>query len=255
MGVIDVVLGADHARISQTVWAGPVELWRIVEDPLPMIVFEQPVVWVLLVLVWAFPLAAHLWLRTGPRVVVPRWGALDGSEGPPIIRPRLHPLGAFVIGLAGGAAAFALLVLIRLLAREVLPEATRTTTDFVLAFFFWSVCATLLVQAAVAAWVGASAWRAPVVHALFAASVAGTIAAVSLFSGPSLASCVPGIAIRETADPCGWYADTTFMRIVLQRVVGFGFVVALVFGGLTSLLAAGLRRMVQPRQPDVAVAR
>jgi hypothetical protein len=45
------------------------------------------------------------------------------------------------------------------------------------------------------------------------------------------------------------------MRIVLQQVVGFGFVVALVVGGLTSLLADGVRRVVQSRQPDVAVVR
>jgi hypothetical protein len=89
---------------------------------------------------------------------------------------------------------------------------------------------------------------------LFAASVAGTIAAMSLFSGPSLASCVPAIAIRQTADPCAWYADTTFMRIVLQQVVGFGFLVALTVGGLFSLVAHVVRRVVQPRQPDVAVA-
>jgi hypothetical protein len=254
MGVIDVVLAADHARISETVWAGPVELWRIIQDPLPMIVLEQPVVWALLVLVWAFPLAAHLWLRTGPRVAVPRWGFLDGAEGIPLVRPRLHPFSAFAIGVAGGVAAFVLLLLIRLLARELLPETTRATTDFVLAFLHWSVCATLLVQAAVAAWIGASGWRAAVVHALFAASVAGTIAAVSLFSGPSLASCVPAIAIRQTADPCAWYADTTFMRIVLQQVVGFGFLVALTVGGLFSLVAHVVRRVVQPRQPDVAVA-
>ena len=66
---------------------------------------------------------------------------------------------------------------------------------------------------------------------------------------------MPAIAIRESTDPCAWYADTTFMRIVLQQVVGFGFIVALLTGGLTSLLADGVRRVVQSRQPDVAVVR
>lgn len=255
MEFIDLALGLDHARISETVWAGPVELWRVVQDPLAMVIFEQPVVWVLLVLVWAFPLAAHLWLRAGPRSVVPRWGALDGADGPPLARPRLHVRSAFAIGLLGGAAAFVLLVLIRLAAQALVPESTRGTTDFVLAFFHWSVCGTLLIQAAVAAWLGASGWKAATIHGLFAAFVAGVIAAVSLFSQPSIASCVPAIAIRETTDPCAWYADTTFMRLVLQQVVGFGFVVALVVGGLMSLLAGGVRRVVQPRQPDVAVVR
>jgi hypothetical protein len=44
------------------------------------------------------------------------------------------------------------------------------------------------------------------------------------------------------------------MRIVLQQVVGFGFLVALTVGGLSSLVAHVVRRVVQPRQPDVAVA-
>jgi hypothetical protein len=243
LGFTDLLTRQQHAEVAAVAWAGTPELWRLVMDPMVLTYIAQPTVTLALIGVWAFPLAAAAWLRGMPAGVAPPWGALDGTAATLAI-PRLHVPRAAVIGAVGGVAVFALGLVLRLIARAALPDATRDRDEFALAFYFWNVGLGVVAQGVVAAVVAATTPRAPALHGLLAATLTGAGGALALIAQPSIAGCLPAFAIRFVNDTsCAWVVEAPFALRTFQHVVSLGFVAALVGAGVVALVrwAAGRR--------------
>lgn len=240
----DLLTREQHASVAEVAWAGSPELWRLVMDPMVLTYVTQPAVWALIIGVWAFPLAAALWYRRLPTRLTPSWGGLARDASPSIIRPHIQPARAVAVGAAGGLSLFILFLLVRLAARATMPEATRDTIAFALAFYFWNVGLAIVGQAVVAVLVVATTSRAAVFQALIAAFVTGIGGAVAIFSQPSLASCLQVFAIRFVGQAtCAWDVEEAFVIRTLQHVVSLGFIAALAASGATLAIRAALQRL------------
>jgi Zn-dependent protease with chaperone function len=233
-----------HDLVAQAIWAGPTWLFQFVMDPELLWFAERPPVWFALAAVWAFPLAAALFLRTG-RPDLARWATLDGSGArlpPPVLRVGR----AAAIGLAGAALAYVLPLVLRAGIHAGVAEATRDQDDFLLGYAYWSVVLALACQAVVAAVTVAVTSDAAVVHGLFAAMLTGLGGVAGIITHPTIGSCVDVVSLRQS--PCEWAADGSFVKLTLEQVLVQGFLVGLVGAGVTLAvkpwLAGAVKRLV-----------
>jgi hypothetical protein len=236
LGITEAMTQQDFAAVATIAWATTPGLWRLVMDPMVLTYVAQPTVTLGLVTVWAFPLAAAIWLRRLPVVVAPPWGVLNGAA-PAIAIPHLRIRRAVAIGAAGGVATIVVYLALRLVARAALTDGTRDQLEFAYLFYFWSVGLALIAQVIVAGIVAATTERVPAVHALLAAWVTGLVAAVGYVGLPTVAGCLPMFAVRFVNDTsCELAVEVPFAVRTIQHVVSLGFVaslvsIAIVFGG------------------------
>jgi hypothetical protein len=206
-------------------------VWSIVQHPITLL---------MMISLWAFPLAAWFWRGRMHSVMEASWAFLDAAPRPSAW-PRhasLRPGLALTMGLAGGAGYCLLLFAIRIMLRLVIPEAQRSTDEFVLSFFIGAVALAALVQAGVAvvvaAWVRRLAW----VLGSFAAFVAGCVMTLG-FLGINL-------LFGGTLDP-------TFAWNVFSQVVNEGALLALPCALAVSALSGWMRRSEVPSTQAVRV--
>lgn len=222
----------EHARVSEVAWVGPTWLWQTIQDGQTLVVLTHPVVFLGLIALWLFPLAA--WLRRRDQVGDAPWAFLDpgGRLNVPLLgRPSLEP---WRVGLIAGVACLLAFLVLRLGLRASLDPETRAQLWFPVAFVYWQLMLALIAQAA-AGIVAAARWRRaelPLVGALAAAFTTGVIATAGIVVGPSIAGCVDPIAMNP--GPCAWGVDASVTWLFLRQIVAEGAVVALA-GGLVVL--------------------
>jgi len=139
----------------------------------------QPLLALMLVALWAFPLAAWFW-QTPEQVSAASWLFLD-SPTTPLALPRqsaLEPRLALRSGL-WGAAVFCLLHLIIRMIWRLSSGGAEHSDQSKLVFSFSQMILAAVVQAVVAVVVARRVRRLPVLHSLFAAFVAASIMAVA----------------------------------------------------------------------------
>jgi Zn-dependent protease with chaperone function len=237
----------EHALVSEVAWVGPTWLYQLVRDAYTLIVLTKPVVFVALVALWLFPLAA--WLRRREQVEDAPWAFLErgGQLRIPLLgRGSLDP---WLVGLVAGLAFLGVLLVLRLGLKATVDADTRSEFLFPLAFFHWQLLLALLLQA-VAAAVAAARWSPrdlSVVAGIAAAFTTGVVATAGIVVGPSLAGCIDPIAM--TPGPCAWQVDAGFSWFVLRQVVAEGAVAALVAG----LVVLGVQAVLRQRQAPVPV--
>jgi Peptidase family M48 len=246
---------AQQVQIASVVWTGPALVYDAVMDPFVQVLATHPLVMTLVVTVWAFPLAASVWARGLPSAPIARWASLDPSSRPlRLTRTPTNVRRAIGAGLVAGACIAIVFIALRLLVRATLPDTTRATDEFALAFFYWSIVVALLGQGVIAAVVALRTTGAPVLHGLLAAFVTGIAAALALVALSPAASCVPVLAIRPAAPACGWLPEPSFVLLTVEQVVVEGALVALV-AGVAAAATTGLLRQSRPRARAAAIAR
>jgi Zn-dependent protease with chaperone function len=233
-----------HDFVSEAVWAGPSALFQFVMDPQLLWYSERPPVWVALVAVWAFPLAAAF-VRRGPAVA--RWATLDG-RGLSLPSAELRVGRAAAIGLAGAVAAYLLPLVLRAGIHAGVAESTRDEDAFLLGYAYWSVVLALVCQALVAAIAAALTRDAAVVHGLFAAVLTGLGGVAAIITHPSIGSCVDVVSLRQS--PCDWAVEASFVKLTLEQVLVQGFLAALLGAGI----AVGSKALTARWSPRTAPA-
>jgi hypothetical protein len=147
----------------------------------------------------------------------------------------------WLVGLVGGLACLAALLLLRLGLRASVDADTRAEFVFPLAFLHWQLLLALLFQG-IAAVAAALRWYPrdlAVVAGLAAAFTTGVLATAGIVVGPTVAGCVDPIAMNP--GPCAWEVDASFSWFILRQVVGEGAIVAMT-GGLVVLGVHAIQR-------------
>jgi len=223
--------GLEHDQVGSVAWVGPRWLYQLLRDAQTLWVLTQPVVFLALVALWVFPLAA--WLRRRDSVGEAPWAFLEPGG-----RLRVPLLGRFslapwLVGLAAGVASLGAFLVLRIALRASYEAEPRASLEFLFAFFYWQFVIALVAQVLAAAVVVALVPRQmPLVWALAAAFTAGAIATAGIVVGPSIAGCVEPIAMNP--GPCAWDVDAGFSWFVLRQVVAEGALAA-VAGALVVL--------------------
>jgi hypothetical protein len=237
--------GLEHDQVSDVAWLGPTWLYQLVRDTYTIIVVTKPVVFVALVALWLYPLAA--WWRRRDQVGDAPWAFLEPGGR---LRIPLLGRGSFdpwLVGLLAGLACLAAFLALRLGLRAGVDADTRAEFIFPLAFLYWQLLLALLFQV-IAAVVASARWYPrdlAVVAGIAAAFTTGVIAAAGIVVGPSVAGCIDPIAMNP--GPCAWDVDASFSWLILRLVVGEGAVVA-VAGGLVVL---GVQAVLHRRHAPV----
>jgi Zn-dependent protease with chaperone function len=236
---------AEYAQVSDVAWVGPGWLYELVRDAYTLIVLTKPVVFVALVAVWLYPLAAWWWRHE--RVGDAPWAFLEpgGRLRIPILdRASIAP---WVIGALAGLLALLAFLVLRLGLRAGVDADTRAEFLFPLAFLHYQLLIALLFQG-VAAVIATLRWRPrdlAVAAGIAAAFTTGVISTVGIVVGPTIAGCVDPIAMNP--GPCAWDVDASFSWFILRMVVAEGAVVALA-GGLVVL---GVQAVLHRRHAPV----
>ncbi len=231
----------EHAEVAAIAWVGPTWLYQLIRDPYVLIVLTQPVVFIGLVALWLFPLAA--WLLRRDRVGEAPWAFLEPGGRLRIPLLGRGSLNHFVVGLVTGLAYLVALLVLRVALRATVDAETRAEFLFPVAFFHWQLVLALVAQgaAAMVATARAPADGLPLVAGLAAAFVTGVIATVGIVVGPSLAGCVDPIALNPL--PCAWTVEAGFSWLALRLILAEGAIVALAGGlvvlGVRAVLARG----------------
>jgi Zn-dependent protease with chaperone function len=196
-------------------------LWSIVQHPFTLL---------LMVSLWAFPLAAWFGRRRVASAPGSGWAFLGSPPQEPVLmRQAPFRLGlALTVGLIVGFVFCGLLLLTRIAVRISLPEAVRNTDDFRLGFFVTQIAVAALMQAGAAALVAAWVQRLGAIHGLFSAFVAGCVMTVGLL--------VLNIAFGGTLDP-------PFIWFTFSQVVNEGGLLAIPIAWMVSGLADLVRRI------------
>ncbi len=190
--------------------------------------FEQPGTLLIVVSLWAFPLAAGLWRNRETAGWRTSWSFQsaapeeDDLPQPASLRPRL----ALTIGLGSGLAFWALLLAMRVALRFGLSEVTRSTGTFKITFFIVQIVLAVLIQAGAAALVAGWVKRVSVVHGLFAAFTAG---------------CMTTVGILGLNLLFGGTVDSGLVWLTLSESVIWGALAAVLVAGATSALAGWVR--------------
>lgn len=242
LGVSRAGTAAQHAFVSDTVWAGPRAMWQLIMDPQFLVVVQRPFVVPVLALLWVFPLAATL--VRGRRRGRNDWAFLDPGGQLPAPGPALDPLRPLAIGAAAGLAFCALALLFRFSVHAWVSPETRASDAFVLSFYVWHVAIGVLTQA-VAAGRAAARSRNPsrVVDGLAAAFVAGSLVTLAIVAGPAVGGCIDPLSI--SSGPCAWTVEAAFTWDVYQQVIAEGAIAALA----GALLVVGVRAWRAHRHP------
>jgi hypothetical protein len=190
----------------------------------------NPLILLVLVTLWAFPLAASLWhrRRSSPPPAA-QWAYLDPSPSALTLQHhnRFRLSEALVTGMAGGLAFCALLIIARFWWNGV-PETARSTDQALLAFFQGQLAAAAVLQATVAAIVTIRVRWLGVLHGLFAAFVAGCLMVV-------------GILAINTAFGSNMI-DALFAWTTFTQVTSAGAILALLISGGVSVAASWIHR-------------
>ncbi len=225
----------EYRAVNAVVWPGPEALYQFVRDPELALYAHRPLVWLGVLALWAFPLAAVLLRRrAGP----PSWGWLDAG-GVALRQPRVALARALVVGAAGAACVLVAVLILRLSVHAAVSVQTRERPEFLVAFYVWTVLLALIGQGVAAAVTAAMSRTLAVPLALLSAFVTGLGGAVSVAALPSLASCVTPLEVRGAA--CAWSLDRSFARFTLEQMVVDGALVALVFAAAGCAGAAAWR--------------
>jgi hypothetical protein len=204
------------------IFAAPLEtLWSIVQHPLTLL---------LLISLWAFPLAAYFSSRRITSASESSWAFLTPSPEPlSLVRQApFRPGLALTLGLIAGLVFFGLLLFIRIGLRLSLSESVRNTDEFGLGFFLAQIAIAVLMQAGVAALVAAWVQRLGALHGLFSAFIAGCVMTL-------------GVLILNLA--FGGAIDPQFVWITFSQVVNEGALLALPVAWGVAWLAEVVRQM------------
>lgn len=127
------------------------------------------ILWVSIIGVWAYPMAAALW-QPGPNPVAPAWAFLDRPASVNVISP-LRPCRALLLGLVGGMAGGLALwwTLIDI------PAELSRGTHYLDTKLGGLIALALIVQVATGIAAALAIRRLAFVHAMFAAFVAGSV--------------------------------------------------------------------------------
>jgi hypothetical protein len=141
-------------------------------------VAQHPLTYLVLISLWAFPLAAWFWQGRLAPTRGPSWAWLDScANSVPLPRGEpLRPWLALAAGVRGGLVCCAPLLIMWVGWRGVVPGSTRALDAAVLLFFGLQVAIVVLVQAGVAARVTARVRRLGALHGAFAAFVTAVVA-------------------------------------------------------------------------------
>jgi hypothetical protein len=162
----------------------------------------------LLVSLWAFPMAAWFSRKRVASDSRSSWAFLNGAPEGPLWLPQapFRPSLAVTLGVISGLIFCGLLLLIRIAVRVTLPDVVRNTDEFLWSFFLAQIAIAALLQMGVAALVAGWVQRLGAIHGLFAAFVAGCVMTVGIF--------VTNLLFGGTLDlACAW---TTFIQVVNQ---------------------------------------
>ncbi len=214
---------------------GPIVLQLLMFDPLSVVwsVVQHPLTVLMMVSLWAFPLAAWFWRARMSSVTEASWAYLDPAPRPSAL-PRQTPLRpglAFTTGLAGGVGYCGLLLVIRIVLRIAVPEDLRSTEEFLQNFSVGTITLAALIQTGVAVVVAVRVRRLGWVHGLFAAFVAGCVMTVGTLG--------LNLLFGGTVNP-------TFVWDVFSEVVNEGALLALPFALIVSALSGRIRRSEAP---------
>ncbi len=236
----------EHEEVAEVAWVGPTWLYQLVRDFYTLIVLTKPVVFVALIALWLYPLAA--WFRRREQVGEAPWAFLEPGgrlRMPLLARGSSRP----VDRRARSQGSRALRRSSSCVSGSGRASTPRRAAEFLfpLAFFHWQLLLALAFQAA-AAIVATVRWRPrdlAVVAGMAAAFTTGLIATAGIVVGPSAAGCIDPIALNP--GPCVWDVDATFSWFVLRQVVAEGAVVALAGG----LLVLGVQAVFHRRHAPV----
>ncbi len=159
---------------------------------------EQPLLLVLLMSLWAFPLAAWFWHGRVKENAGSSWIFLNAY-------PQRIPLShqapfrlrsALVIGLIGGFVFCGLFLIIRIVVHLGIPETIRSTDQFAWMFYLSNLALAWLLQASIAGVGAGRIRRLGCLHGLFSAFIggcvmtAGTLGLNLLFGGTATADFI-----------------------------------------------------------------
>ena len=142
--------------------------WLIVENPLTLI---------LLVSLWAFPMAAWLGQKRIRANQQSSWAFLDSdSQNLTFVRQaEFRPRVALILGALTGLMYCVLLLLVRIGLRLTLPDMMRENEDFLLMFYLSQIAVAALFQVGAAAIVAGWVERLGALHGLFSAFIGGCV--------------------------------------------------------------------------------
>ncbi len=245
---------ADAAQIAAAFWIGPFTVFRFVADPIVQYVEARWPVLPAAVLVWLFPLAAGVAIDKAR--TAPRWLLGDARDRPRVAAPAVHIRRVLAIGGAVGIAAIIAMLALRAGVHAWVPVERRGFDEFVPAFYYWNVYASLAAQVLAAVLAAALCSHARVLHGLAAAFVAGVLADLALIFGQTVGSCLGPLSLHSGAK-CPTFAGTAFTRQVFEQTLIKGALLAIAAGiAVTGIAAAQarLRRRNRPRPTPRAPA-
>jgi hypothetical protein len=235
LGVTQELASAEHAAISQLVWALPEWLYHAVTDGLLLWTMLRPEILAALIVIVGLPVAAVL--MPGRRGELDGdWAFLDPGGRLSVSMPVPAPARAVVVGLAGGFVSLAALAILRFGIHVGIDEETRPQLAFLFAFFAWQLALALAVQAGTAAVAASMSAGQRVLDGLLAALVAGSIAWFGIIAGPAVGGCVDRLSVNS--GPCSWDVEGSFAFDTYRRVVEEGALAALGAALLASCVVA-----------------
>jgi Zn-dependent protease with chaperone function len=217
----------NYAMLSASAWPGPQWLWMALNHELILHIVRQDPIVVTVVVLWLFPVAGLLWRRS-PSV------AGRSSEIPKRSR---RPTLIVLIGLAGGAAYAAALLLCRALVHtSMTTNDWVASADFLQVFAHWQIAGAVAAQAAVA--LGVALWVGSfrVIWGLFAAFITGTVATAAMLGAIVVGGCFDAFSVLPA--PCAWSSDGDHVIFMLRWVLVMGALAAIAAGLLGAAMAA-----------------
>jgi Zn-dependent protease with chaperone function len=208
---------ADSVRLGVEFWEGPGfnELTTVYP---PLAIFSARALAVPVVaLAWVYPLAAYL---------VP-----VASER----RPRIDMRYALLAG-AGGAGAFAVLVVVARAGIRFFAPERAAAADFQTYFYFAAVGLAVLIQGVVGGLLAAGRRPLGLPLGLLAAAVTAVGSTAAFLAAQAIGGCVPALRLRSS--DCGIAVDVPYTWRLLVAVLVKGALAALVVGALVQAVTA-----------------
>jgi Zn-dependent protease with chaperone function len=206
-------------------------------------IVENPLTYLALIGLWAFPLAARFGRKQSGDVPTSSWAFLDNSPQQLAMAGQapLRPGTALKAGLLGGLILVALVIILRLAIHASVEQTVRNDYNFKLAFGLGVNLLAVLMQIVVAVIVTIRVTRLGGVHGLFAAFIAGCIIAVCNELLIITAPCAEAIAIASTS-PCPNIPLPEVVWLSLSLFVNGGALFSLPIALLVSTLVGAIRR-------------
>jgi len=166
--------------LSRTELQQSTSLSTVLSDLANLLFFDtlqQPITFLVLISLWAFPLAAWFWRGRVAAAVGSSWAFMDSSSQRVTLphQEPFRPLRAMLIGVGGGLLYCALLLLIRILLPLVIPEAIRNMDQVQQMLGIGRLVLAGLLGAVIAAIAAGWVKRLGLIHGLFAAFFGGWV--------------------------------------------------------------------------------